>query len=433
VTAEETRTRASRHVWNPMSRMSDVHGHQRVWVRGDGSRLFDEEGRSFIDGCASLWYVNVGYGRTEIVEAVTRQMSALPAWMLFGPNVAPVTVELAERLASLTPGDLNRMYFSCGGSESNEMAFKIARQYFRLRGEPGRYKVISRRGSYHGSTFGALSATGTAQNRTMFEPLVPGFRHVSPDSIEALTDAIALEGPHTIAAIIVDPSAAASGIQFPPERYLADLRDICTRHGILLIADEVICGFGRTGTWFGVDHWDITPDMITMAKGMSSGYLPIGAVAVSDAIVDPFTSSDPAVESSFMSGNTYAGHATCCAAALANIEIIEHENLLEASTTRGAQLFDLCRAFEDSPFVARVTGGRGLAVGIEFNDDHISDPAARIAAAAYSRGVIVRPLTPTIVTLSPPLIVTTDEVREICESIAVALEALENEIAMVAT
>ena len=243
----DTRALASRYVWNPMSRMSDVFGRQRIWVRGEGSRLFDSEGRSFIDGCASLWYVNVGYGRSEIVDAVSRQMLELPAWMLFGPNVAPVTVELAERLASLTPGDLNRIYFSCGGSESNEIAFKIARQYFRLRGEPGRYKVISRRGSYHGSTFGALSATGTAQNRKMFEPLVPGFRHVSPDSIEALNEAIAFEGPETIAAMIVDPSAAASGVHFPTAGYLAEVREICSRHGILLIADEVICGFGRTG------------------------------------------------------------------------------------------------------------------------------------------------------------------------------------------
>lgn len=414
-----------------MSRMSDVFGQQRIWVRGEGSRLFDAEGRSFIDGCASLWYVNAGYGRSEIVDAVTRQMSALPAWMLFGPNVAPATVELAERLASLTPGDLNRIYFSCGGSESNEMAFKIARQYFRLRGEHGRYKVISRRGSYHGSTFGALSATGTAQNRKMFEPLVPGFRHVAPDSIDELVEAIELEGAETVAAMIVDPSAAASGIRFPPEGYLSEVREICSRHGILMIADEVICGFGRTGTWFGVDHWEVTPDMITMAKGMSSGYLPIGGVAVSSEVVEPFTSSDPAVNSSFMSGNTYAGHATCCAAALANIAIIERDNLLTKSSLRGTQLFDLCREFESSPLVSGVSGGRGLAVGIELNDDQVSDPAIRIAAAAYSCGVIVRPLTRTIITLSPPLIITAEEINEIGDALAYALDSIEKETSSV--
>jgi adenosylmethionine-8-amino-7-oxononanoate aminotransferase len=411
--------------------MSDVFGQQRIWVRGEGSRLFDAEGRSFIDGCASLWYVNAGYGRSEIVDAVTRQMSALPAWMLFGPNVAPATVELAERLASLTPGDLNRIYFSCGGSESNEMAFKIARQYFRLRGEHGRYKVISRRGSYHGSTFGALSATGTAQNRKMFEPLVPGFRHVAPDSIDELVEAIELEGAETVAAMIVDPSAAASGIRFPPEGYLSEVREICSRHGILMIADEVICGFGRTGTWFGVDHWEVTPDMITMAKGMSSGYLPIGGVAVSSEVVEPFTSSDPAVNSSFMSGNTYAGHATCCAAALANIAIIERDNLLTKSSLRGTQLFDLCREFESSPLVSGVSGGRGLAVGIELNDDQVSDPAIRIAAAAYSCGVIVRPLTRTIITLSPPLIITAEEINEIGDALAYALDSIEKETSSV--
>jgi adenosylmethionine-8-amino-7-oxononanoate aminotransferase len=353
--------------------------------------------------------------------------------MLFGPNVAPVTVGLAERIASLTPGDLHRVYFSCGGSESNEMAFKIARQYFRLRGEPGRFKVISRRGSYHGSTFGALSATGTSQNRQMFEPLVPGFCHVAPDSIEALIEAIEFERPETIAAMIVEPSAAASGVRFPPEGYLSEVREICSRHGILMIADEVICGFGRTGTWFGVDHWGISPDMITMAKGMSSGYLPIGGVAVSATIVDPFTVSDPAVDAAFMSGNTYAGHATCCAAALANIEIIERENLLYESSVRGAQLFDLCREFERSPLVLSVTGGRGLAVGIEFSDERVPDPAIRVASAAYNRGVIVRALTRTIVTLSPPLIVTAEEVNEIAECMSQAIEILEKESDLVET
>lgn len=427
MTTQDIRMLADRHVWNPMSRMSDVEGKQRVWVRGEGSRLYDQEGRSFIDGCASLWYVNVGYGRREIIDAVERQMSALPAWMLFGPNVTLPTVELAERLASLTPGDLNRFYFTCGGSESNEMAFKIARQFFRLRGEPGRYKILSRLGSYHGSTFGAVSATGTANNRRMFEPLVPGFRHVAPDSIDALVAAIEFEGPETIAAVIVDPSAAASGVHFPPDGYLPAVRDICSERGILLISDEVICGFGRTGTWFGVDHWGVVPDMVTMAKGMSSGYLPIGGVGVSGEIVATFA-SDAAPDRSFMSGNTYAGHATCCAAALANIEIIERENLLRAATLRGDELFGLCQELRKSPLVVDVSGGKGLAVGIEFRSEGVPDPAARIAIGAYSRGVLVRPLTSTVVTVSPPLVVTSEEVNAIVEAIAGALADLEREV-----
>jgi putrescine aminotransferase len=416
----DLRARGSRHVWNPMSRMSDVLDRQRVWVRGEGSLLFDEDGRAFIDGCASLWYANVGYGRREIVEAVERQMSELPAWMLFGPNLTPATVELAERLAALTPGDLNRMYFTCGGSESVEIAFKIARQYCRLSGQGRRYKILARRGSYHGSTFGALSATGTPANRSMFEPLVPGFRHVAPFSTEALAETIEFEDPETIAAMIVDPASAASGIRFPADDYFAEVRRICSDHGILLISDEVICGFGRTGTWFGLEHWGVVPDLIAMAKGLSSGYLPVGAVAVSDRVVEAFASGAPP-DRSFMSGNTYAGHATCCAAALANIEIIERERLLDRSAAEGARLFDLCKRFEDSPLVKEVRGGRGLAVGIELEDEL----AGPVAEGAFDLGVLVRPLTPSVITVSPPLVITPEEVTAIANAVGAALSDLE--------
>jgi putrescine aminotransferase len=250
----------------------------------------------------------------------------------------------------------------------------------------------------------------------MFEPLVPGFRHVAPFSTEALLETIEFEGPETIAAMVVDPAAAASGIRFPADDYFVEVRRICSDYGILLISDEVICGFGRTGTWFGLEHWGVVPDMITMAKGLSSGYLPVGAVAVSDRVVEVFASDAPP-DRSFMSGNTYAGHATCCAAALANIEIIEREQLLERSAAEGARLFDLCRQLESSPLVKEVRGGRGLAVGIELNED----VAGAVAAAAFDRGVLVRPLTSTVITVSPPLIVTPEEVTAIVDAVGAAL------------
>ena len=419
---DSVRERGDRHVWNPMSRMSDVLGRQRVWVRGAGSTLFDESGRGYIDGCASLWYVHVGYGRAEIVAAVQRQLSELPSWMLFGPNLNPPAVDLAERLANLTPGNLNRMYFTCGGSEAVETSIKIARQYFRLLGQSGRYKVIARRGTYHGSTFGALSATGTPRNREMFEPLVPGFRHVDPFSLSDLRETIAFEDPDTIAAVIVDPCAAASGIHFPQDDYFRQVRDVCSEYGILLIADEVVCGFGRTGTWWGLDHWDVTPDLITMAKGMSSGYLPVGAVAVSDTIVEAFASAD-APDRTFMNGNTYAGHAACCAAALANINIIEREGLVERSAELGAELFHACRDAL-SPLVREVRGGRGLAVGIDLHGESSDNPAGRVAGTAFDRGVLVRALTPTVITLSPPLVVTSAEIEEIVAAVAAGCQSL---------
>lgn len=415
----DTRARGSAHVWNPMSRMSEVLGRQRVWVRGHGSTLVDEDGREFIDGIASLWYVHAGYGRDEIVDAATRQLRELPGWMLFGPNLTPVTVDLAERLAALTPGSLDRIYFTCGGSEAVEIALKIARQHFRLRGQGGRHKVIARRGAYHGSTFGALSATGTPHNRTMFEPLVPGFRHVEPFSVTAMREAIEFEDPSTVAAVLVEPSSAASGIHWPDDDYLPAVRRLCDEHGILLISDEVICGFGRAGTWFGVDHWDVTPDLVTMAKGLSSGYLPIGAVAASDEVVEPFASAE-LPDTAFWSGNTYAGHAACCAAALANVEIIEREGLVERSAALGKDLYSACAALAGTPGVAAVTGGRGLAVGIELAPEL---SAADVARGAFDRGVIVRALTPSVITLSPPLVIASGELDRIVAAVTESIAA----------
>jgi putrescine aminotransferase len=417
----DTRDRANRYVWNPMTRMADVLGRQRVWVRGEGSTLFDEEGRAYLDGCGSLWYANVGYGRQEIVDAVARQMELLPAWMLFGPNVTVPTVDLAERLAGLTPGDCNRIYFTCGGSESVEIALKIARQYHRLVGSHGRVKVIARRGSYHGSTLGALSATGTPHNRRMFEPLVPGFRHVDPFSLEALEAAVELESPETVAAILVEPASAASGLRFPPDGYLPGVRELCDRHGILLVADEVICGFGRTGTWFGVDHWGVVPDLVTMAKGLSSGYVPLGAVAVADRVFAPF--AEDREDAGFFSGNTYAGHAASCAGALENVAILEREELVERSAREGRYLHDLLAPLaDDFDAVREVRGGRGLVAAVELE----SPVAAAVAERAYDRGVLVRALTAETITLSPPLVVARDELERIVEALRGALGGVQD-------
>ncbi len=403
----DTRERGSRHVWNPMARMADVLGQQRVWVRGEGSTLYDEDGRAYLDACASLWYANVGYGRTEIADAVAAQLRELHAWMLFGPNLVPAAVDLAERLAGLTPGDLDRIYLTCGGSESVEIAIKVARQHHRLRGAAARTKIIARRGTYHGSTLGALSATGTPHNRRMYEPLVPGFRHVDPFSLDDLEEAIELESPDTVAAVLVEPSLAASGVHFPPADYLPGVRELCDRHGILLVSDEVICGFGRTGTWFGVDHYDVVPDLITMAKGLSSGYQPLGAVAISERVFAPFAADTP--DAGFYSGNTYAGHAACCVAGLVNIDIIEREGLLERSVVNGELLAEALAPLDGLDLVDEVRAGPGLIAGIGLR----LPLAAEVAAAAFERGVIVRALTADALTISPPLIITAAEIERL--------------------
>ena len=385
-----TQERASRYVWNPMTRMADVLGRQRVWVQGRGSLLYDEQGREFVDGCGSLWYANVGYGRDEIVDAVAAQMRRLPAWMMFGDNVTPPAVDLAERLAGLTPGSLNRIYYTCGGSESIETAVKIARQYFCLLGHPERSKIVSRLGSYHGSTYGALSATATTHNRRMFGPLVPGFLHVPPFSIEALEETIAFESAETIAAVVVDPSLAASGLVFPPDDYLPRLRELCDRHGILLVSDEVVCGFGRIGQWFGVDHWEVRPDMMAMAKGIASGYVPLGAVAVSDEIFEPF--ADPSnPDNGFYHGNTYAGHAACCAGALANIDIIEREGLVERSAVEGVYFHDLLSGLVDEcDLVREVRGGLGIVAAVQLDAPPRRRWLRPWPGGAYEHGVLVR-------------------------------------------
>lgn len=417
----DTQDRASRYVWNPMTRMADVIGQQRVWVRGEGSLLFDESGRDFVDGCGSLWYANVGYGRDEIAAAAAEQMRTLPAWMLFGNNVTLPSVDLAERLAGLTPGDLNRIYFTCGGSESIETAVKIARQYFHLVGHPERFKVIARRGAYHGSTYGALSATGTTHNRRMFGALVPGFVHVPAFSLEALEETLAFESPETVAAILVDPAMAAAGLVFPPDDYLPRLRELCDKHGILLISDEVVCGFGRIGHWFGVDHWNVVPDIITMAKGIASGYVPLGAVAVSDAVFEPFAdASNP--DNGFYHGNTYAGHAACCAAALANIDILEREGLVERSAREGVYFHELLsRLADEFDLVREVRGGLGLVAGIQLETPPAANVAQAVAQKAYEHGVLVRPLTGDVLTLSPPLIITRLEMERLHDALRAAL------------
>lgn len=416
---------ASRHLWNPMARMADVIGQQRVWVTGKGSLLYDERGREFVDGCGGLWYANVGYGREEIVEAVSRQMRALPAWMLFGNNVTPSTAELAERLAGLTPGDLNHVYFTTGGAEAVETAFKISRQYFKLEGQATRYKVICRRGAYHGSSFGALACTGTPHNRRMFEPLPSGFVHVDPFSLEDLETAIAFESPETIAAFLFDPVMAAAGLRLPEDDYFRRVGDLCAQHGILLIADEIVSAFGRIGEWFGVSRWHVVPDIIVMAKGLTSGYLPLGGVAVSERIFEPFASRDN-VDAGFFQGPTYSGHATCCAAGLANIAILEEEALLQRSRDEGVYLHEaLLEAVSSSASVREVRSGGGLVAAVELDAPAASGIAQEISDRAFDHGALIRPLTGNTLTFSPPLVISREQIDRLCDALRAALGSVD--------
>jgi len=325
--AQDLRAQDRAHVWHPLFQHQQLEDRDLLVIEeGHGTILTDADGNTYLDAYAGLWNVNVGYGRQEIAQAVQEQMNKLAFYPHSQIN-APAT-QLATKLAQLLPGDLQHIFFSNSGSEANETAFKIARQYGRQK-YPGenRYKIIARYQGYHGFTFGAMSATGQTGRRVKFEPLVPGFFHVDPPycyrcplkleypscgiaCVEEIEEVIRREDPSSVAAVIVEPIIGGGGVIIPPDEYLPRLRQICDQYGVLLILDEVITGFGRTGKLFACEHWDVTPDMITMAKGVSSGYLPLGACAVTPEIFETFLGA-PEEKRELAQVSTYGGHPVC--------------------------------------------------------------------------------------------------------------------------
>lgn len=361
---------ARRHLWMHFSRLGSYVGSEiPVIVRGEGSYVFDSRGRRYLDGLSSLFVSQIGHGRQELSSAAAKQSNELAYFPVWGFG-HPSAIELAERLADRAPGDLNRVFFTTGGSEAVETAYKLARQYFKLVGQPGRYKVISRQWAYHGVTMGALSLTGVPAMKAPFEPMVPGavkvanahfFRTVehagdeqayglwAADQIER---ALVMEGPDSVAAVFVEPVQNAGGSVPPPPGYFQRVREICDRHGVLLISDEVICAFGRLGEWFGAQRYGFQPDMVTFAKGVTSGYAPLGGVLVSDRLVEPFLSG----KTSFAHGVTFGGHPVACAVALANLEVFEREDLLSHVRSNEGALQAALDKLRDLPLVADVRG-----------------------------------------------------------------------------
>jgi adenosylmethionine-8-amino-7-oxononanoate aminotransferase len=351
-------------------------GGLRVFVEGRGSTIVDSQGREYLDGLAGLFVVAAGHGRTEIGEAMAKQAGRI-AYTAASNAANPAAVALAEKVSSLTPGDLDRVFFCSGGSEAVESALKIAKQVQALRGFGKRYKVIARRGSYHGTTFGAASLTASASEK-YFGPFMPGVSKVpSPNryrndfGLEGdegdlmcaryVEQEILAQGPEHVAAVIGEPISVSNGIHMPSAAYWQELRRICDRHGVLLIMDEVITGWGRTGRMFAAQHFGVVPDIMTMAKGLSSGYAPIGAVAVRASIFDEFRPQGHALNHLI----TFGGHAVAAAGALKNIEILEREDLVARSAEMGRYLFELAQGLAGHPTVGDVRGGTGLLCGIE--------------------------------------------------------------------
>ena len=361
---------ARRHLWMHFTRLGSFgEAEVPVIVRGEGSYVFDSRGRRYLDGLSSLFVSQIGHGREELSSAAAKQSNVLGYFPIWGFG-NPTAIELAERLASLAPGDLNRVFFTTGGSEAVEAAYKLSRQYFKLIGQPSRYKVISRQWAYHGVTMGALSLTGVPAMKAPFEPMVPGavkvpnahfFRAVehaddaetygrwAADQIER---AIVMEGPDSVAAVFLEPVQNAGGSMPPPPGYFQRVREICDRHGVLLVSDEVICAFGRLGEWFGAQRYDIQPDMITFAKGATSGYAPLGGLLVSDRLAEPFLAG----KNAFAHGVTFGGHPVACAVALANLEVFERENLLAHVRGNEPALGATLDKLRDLPMVGDVRG-----------------------------------------------------------------------------
>lgn len=359
---------ARRHLWG---HFTDLNGVQRgglpVIERGEGPYVFDDNGRRYLDGLSGLYVSNIGHGRTELADVGAAQASSLAYFPLWSFGHQPA-IDLAAKLADLAPGDLNRVFFTTGGGEAVESAWKLAVQYFAMIGQPERRKVVSRRYAYHGTTIGALSITGIPAIREPFEPLLPwavkaantnAYRcemcsgSCSLACADDIEQVILREGPETVAMVILEPVQNTGGTLVPPAGYWARVREICDRYGILLVSDEVICAFGRLGTWFGCERFDYQPDMITFAKAVTSGYAPLGGVIVSDRLAAPFLERPG---NPFLNGITYGGHPVACAVALENIRIMDEEDVL-GNVRRNEPLFDeIMNRLRDLPIVGDVRG-----------------------------------------------------------------------------
>ena len=431
---------ARRHLWMHFTRHSvyEQGGHVPVIVKGEGARIYDDTGRSYLDGLAGLFVVQVGHGRQELAAVAARQAGELAFFPLWS-YAHPAAIELAERLAELAPGDLNRVFFTTGGGEAVESAWKLAKQFFKITGKPMKSKVISRAVAYHGTPQGALSITGIPAAKEFFEPLVPGAHKVpntnfyrapeyADDEVEfgrwaadQIEQAIEFEGPDTVAAVFLEPVQNSGGCFPPPPGYFERVRAICDRHDVLLVADETICAFGRIGEPFAIARYGITPDIITCAKGMTSGYAPMGAMIASDRLFEPFAHGT----NSFLHGYTWGGHPVSAAVALANLDLMDAEGLYERVRTNEATFRATLERLLDLPIVGDVRGA-GYFYGIElvkdkatketFNEEE-SERLLRgyLSKALFDNGLYCRAddRGDPVIQLAPPLIVGTAEFNEI--------------------
>ncbi len=429
---------AKRHLWLHFARMGAyADGDMPIITRGEGCYVYDEKGNRYLDGLSGLFCVNAGHGRSEIGEAMASQVGELEFFTLWS-YAHPKAIELAARIASLTSGDLNRVFFTSGGSEAVESAMKLGRQYHKIRGNAQKTKIIAREVAYHGTSLGALSATGITPLRTPFEPLTPGGCHVPHTNsyrwhedrhplwaAEQIAERIEFEGPETVSAVILEPVQNAGGCFVPQDGYFQRVREICDENDVLLISDEVICSWGRLGHYFGHERFGYQPDMVTTAKALTSAYAPMGCVIASDKVAEPFMSGTEM----FTHGFTFAGHPVAAAAAIANLDIFEREDLCGHVLAKEGEFRGMLESLRDIPIVGDVRGA-GFFQAIELVkdqetkesfDDEESEDLLRgfLSGELYKRGLICRAddRGDPVVQLSPPLIADTEQFQEIHDTL----------------
>ena len=407
--------------WHPFSDMRALAGSGEVVIdRGEGYYIFDDSGNRYLDATASLWYCNVGHGRQAIVEAVSRQMSRLEAYSTFGDLANRPVIELADRIAEIAPIPESLSFFTSGGSDSIDTAVKLSRRYFQVTGQPRRQYVLTRERSYHGMHIAGTSIAGLEPNSEGYGELLPATRRVLWDSADDLFSTIEELGPENVAAFICEPVIGAGGVLAAPDGYLEKARTICRDAGVLFVADEVITGFGRVGAWFASERFGLEPDMIVCAKGITSGYMPMGAVVVAPWIAEPWVRGNAGM---WRHGYTYSGHATAAAAALANLEILEP--LLAPALVLEVELATALKPLARHQLVAEVRAGTGVLAAVELDSAAVEeDPALpqRVVAACRQEGIMTRMLAGHSIQISPPLTLDGPGLHELAGGLGQALD-----------
>ncbi|MBT2690826.1 aspartate aminotransferase family protein [Bacillus sp. ISL-47] len=414
------------HPTSPIQQQQE-QGPAFIFTKGEGVFLEDVRGNRVIDGMSSLWNVNVGHGRTELGQAAMEQMNQLAFSSCFATFSNEPAIRLAAKIAEIAPGDLSATFFTSGGSEANDTAYKLARHYWILKGQPSKKKIISRKKSYHGVAMGATSATGLKPFRDFTNSLAPDFYYTENLSAEALRETIEAEGPETIAAFVAEPIQGAGGVHIAPDGYFQEVRKICSEFDILFITDEVITGFGRTGKYFGIEHYGVTPDMMCFAKGVTSGYAQLGGVVFSKKMHEDFKELSAGT---LLHGYTYSGHPMACAVGLKNIEIIENENLIENSRKMGEELLKGFKWIQgEREFVSEVRG-LGLIGAVELKSEK-GQFAPAVVTEAAKRGLIIRSVIfdgMDILVFAPPLTINKQEIDRLVEILHDSIYSVEQGI-----